>query len=76
MSGMLIDTTRLSETLHQYIKTSTVRVFQEQDKLVIVPQAEGPNYKYNCRFFGLLEGESGMVEEILADRKNEKLKGL
>jgi hypothetical protein len=72
MDGMVFETAALSESLHKYIKTPTVKVYQEPDRLVLVPQNDEPKHKYNCKFFGIFQSETSIVDEFLAEKQKER----
>jgi hypothetical protein len=75
MSGVVIDTTTLSESLHTFIKTPKVRIIEELDKVILIPQEEN-NSKYKCKLRGILNINKSIVDEYLAEKKEEKKKEL
>jgi hypothetical protein len=73
MSTTVMDTTTLSESLSTYIKTPRVRIIEEPDKVILIPQEE---MKLRCNLSGRLKSDKSIVDEYIAEKRAEKEKHL
>jgi hypothetical protein len=71
MTEKIIDSANLGATLSELVKTMTVKICIESDKIVIMPQKDATAYPYNCPFLGMFKGEE-LIDEIHKNRKLEK----
>jgi hypothetical protein len=69
MAETILETEKLPEILKRLIKTHTVRMYQSDETITLVPNNEAEAYPYDCNFFGMFKSDTSAVDEAIAARR-------
>jgi|TergutMp193P3_1026864.scaffolds.fasta_scaffold586680_1 hypothetical protein len=71
MAEIILETKELPKILNELIKTNTVRMYQTNETITLVPNDDTNSYMYNCRFFGMFKSDTSVVDEVIAARRKD-----
>jgi hypothetical protein len=69
-----IDTAALPAALNELIRTPTVNIYQDGERIILIPQARKTQHKYDCPFLGKYKSDKSLIEELHSIRAESEKK--